>query len=233
MSLIGLAVTLFNRNYLWLTWLLVIFLLERTTPVALAVVPLAHLTGIGGHKLLAVSRPAWENPARRRFALIAFSLLIYYSLVSSYLRNNAAALDAPVRQAMAWTVENTPPGSRFLVFTSLPWWDDSVTEWFPALSDRISVTTVQGYEWTDRAQFAIQSSRFNQARSCLWSIAPACLERLTAEGTNDYNFLFFPKMQGAEGQPSIDRMPLAESLRLSPDFTIVYDEEGALIFAKR
>src|SRR3546814_13784021 len=52
------------------------------------------------------------------------------------------------REAMAWVAVETPEDSRFALITDATRWSsDRSAEWFPYLTDRVSVATVQGLEW--------------------------------------------------------------------------------------
>jgi hypothetical protein len=232
LSLVGLVISLYERKIFWLVWLLAIFLLERTSPVALAVVPLAMLAGLAGAKLLAASQPAWESQYQRRFVQIGFTILVYYCVISSYLSFSAPLLTPAVRQSMDWTTQNTAPQSRFLILTANPWWDDPVTEWFPALARRISLTTVQGYEWTSPLQFAERVDRYDAVRNCLQTIQVDCLAQWSADQQTTFDYIFVPKLPPARGQTAVESTPFVQALRVSPDYLLVSEQDGALIFKR-
>jgi hypothetical protein len=230
LSLVGLVFSLFERKTFWLVWLLVIFIFERTSPVALAVVPLAMLSGLASARLLGASQPAWESPYRRRFIQIGFTILVFYCLFSSYLSFAPQVLTPAVRRSMEWTGQNSAPQSRYLVLTANPWWDDPLTEWFPALADRTSLTTVQGYEWTSPSQFADRVSRYDAVRDCLQSIRVACLAQWSAGQGTTFDYIFIPVLPPARGQAALEDTPLVQALRQSPAYLLVSEQAGALIF---
>lgn len=66
-------------------------------------------------------------------------------------------LPVEARQAMHW-VSIHHPGTHFAIINRYPWAIDSSAEWFPTLSSAISVTTVQGREWTDDFLLAVDRS---------------------------------------------------------------------------
>ena len=109
LSLAGLVFSLYERKTFWLVWLLAIFIFERTSPVALAVVPLAMLAGLACARLLAAGQHTWESPYQRRFVQIGFTIFVYYCVVSSYLSFSAPLLTPAVRQSMEWTAQNSAP----------------------------------------------------------------------------------------------------------------------------
>ena len=230
LSLAGLVFSLYEKKTFWLVWLLAIFLFERTSPVALAVVPLAMLSGLACARLLAAGEHTWESPYQRRFVQIGFTILVYYCAISSYLSFSAPVLTQAVRRSMEWTTQNSAPHSPYLVLTSNPWWDDPLTEWFPALTGRTSLTTVQGYEWTSLLQFAQRVNRYDAVRNCLQSIQVDCLAKWSADQQTTFDYIFVPKLPPARGQTPLESTPLVQALRQSSDYQLVSEQDGALIF---
>jgi len=73
------------------------------------------------------------------FFVMLNDLIGYYSS-SSLL----ATLNKENREAMQWVKENTPTESRFLAIDyPSAWSSDMVDEWFPSLSERVSILTAQ------------------------------------------------------------------------------------------
>jgi hypothetical protein len=230
LSLAGLVFSLYNRKTFWLVWLLAIFLLERASPVALAVVPLSMLSGLASARLLEASQHSWEGLYQRQFVQIGFTVLVFYCVISSYLSFSAQVLTHAVRQSMEWIAQNSAPQSRYLILTDNPWWDDPVTEWFPALAVRTSLTTVQGYEWTSPLQFAERVNRYEAVRNCLQSIQVDCLAKWSANQQTSFDYILIPRLPPANGQTPLERTPLVQALRQSPEYQLVSDQDGALIF---
>lgn len=68
--------------------------------------------------------------------------------------------------AIQWIDKNTSPDSEFLVLTGMIPFDDSFSEWFPTLSERISLATVQGKEWDTKKDFSLVMNEYESAQSC-------------------------------------------------------------------
>jgi len=72
------------------------------------------------------------------------------TLITSYgyaLSLSSYRLNIDDREAMQWVRQNTPPGARFLLITGKEQpLGDLAQEWFPVLSGRQSLTTIQGLE---------------------------------------------------------------------------------------
>src|SRR5205807_9507407 len=101
-------------------------------------------------------QPRWLALARSWPVIVVLSLLLAYSTVSVMTTNTDVSGDHPAlgaltkdqRTATAWMAANTPPGSQVIVVSGIGAWpDDMISEWFPALAERVSVATPQGYEW--------------------------------------------------------------------------------------
>ncbi len=229
-SLFGLIFTLLDRHYLLPAWLIAIFIFERTAPVSLAVVPLAMLAGIGGARMIEAGSKLWKTGIRSRFVMIAFSVLVYYSLISSYIRFDAAVLTPDNRESLTWIAENSSAGSIFLVLSGYPWWDDPVTEWFPTLTDRVSVTTVQGYEWTTPDQFSHQAQIFTEAGLCLQSIEVSCLDEWAGRNRVAFDYIFIPQIKPPKGSLPVGNSALVQALRGSERYTLINEDSGGLVF---
>jgi hypothetical protein len=144
-----------------LVWRVGIFALDlRFSPISGA----APVSMLAAHGVLDVLVPAaWRLVERVRGALSArqrvnwrrsvvvvavglgFVPAVMGSLGSA---GRVGALSADEREAMLWVRDNTPASTVTVSLARAPWSSDDVSEWFPALSERRSATTTQGFEWT-------------------------------------------------------------------------------------
>ena len=80
---------------------------------------------------------------------------------------------------MLWVRENTPADSSFLILTGrADVMTDAVQEWFPALAERHSATTLQGLEWTLGGEFYPRWNELSALQSCR---EMACIESISNE----------------------------------------------------
>jgi len=105
-------------------------------------------------------------------ALYLVGYILVYLLMSTYLTNLTLTnlhLGENDRAAMAWIKENTATDSKFVLIT--PGTDypmrDPVQEWFPALTERTSLTTLQGQEWILGPNFAKAMNDFRNLQACV------------------------------------------------------------------
>ena len=137
---------------------------------------------------------------------------------------------------MRWAGENTPDDSRFLVLTGTTSVScDSVMEWFPAISGRKSLFTVQGTEWTKGAGFNEYVRSTYAVQECLANSDVACLDELVDRA--DYDYIYVSKILRVNNcgplAPQREFPYFVESLKLDAGFDVVYETEGVLISRRR
>jgi len=61
--------------------------------------------------------------------------------------------------------------AQFAVVSGATWWDDVYGEWLPALTDRVSMATTQGFEWKGPAEWDSRLRQFDELQECVKSDA--------------------------------------------------------------
>ena len=258
LGLIGIAHRLIRRDYLLPLWLAIPFLVEGRSAAGPAAIPLAMLAAIGLVDvvltgLLALSQWTWnlsketevevqsksEAPQSDQLSSVERNVLIYVMLYLIFstsqfgLQLSNATLYLPDRDAMDWVREHTPADSRFLVLTGTSSVScDSVLEWFPALSGRQSIYTVQGTEWTKGAEFYDYVRSTYAVQECLTSDDAACLD--AAVSRSAYDFIYLSKALRVDNCSQLDLQRtfpyFIEQMRLDDGFNVIYETDGAIIF---
>jgi len=161
--------------------------------------------------------PPLANVTDSRVLNLVIVSVILYLFLESYAVNITLvknSLKSPVLEAMAWVRSNTPVDSEFLVLTGNPGtMSDPLPEWFPALADRRSQTTLQGLEWTLGPSFASLNNKLVEFQSCKTS---HCIEDWSARNKIPFSYLF---MQKSTTQPV-----LQNSLQ-SGHYKLVYENQ--------
>jgi len=103
------------------------------------------------------------------------------------------------------------------------WWNDFASEWFPALTDKSNLTTVQGYEWIEGA-YQKKAGDYLALRKCV-DIGPACVAKWEAENDVRVDILVI-------GQAS-DRQGFVENFDQDENYRIVYSGKEYRIFEKK
>ncbi len=165
-ALIGVVISLVKRDYLLPLWLVLNAILDARSVNRSDVIPAAMLISVGivdgVYVLIAKYKQAQEARGKpvsegegifSRAGILVLYILCAQVALTAYLfrsldQSLAHILTTGDIQAMAWVKENTPTEAEFFVVPSSTWWEtDAVGEWFPALTGRTNLLTVQGSEW--------------------------------------------------------------------------------------
>ncbi|MDQ6905235.1 MAG: hypothetical protein M3176_00255 [Chloroflexota bacterium] len=165
-------------------------------------------------------------------ATLVCGFLIWYAAWGAMTTSANVSGDLPAltsltrdeRDAMQWVAHETPAGSRFLVVSGKGIWpSDDESEWFPTLSNRISLATPQGYEWTPDRMFQIQIWKHDQLQSCTWQDS-TCIDRWSIITGDSFDYVYVRNTEGV--------YPIASSLTADYRYDLVYNGPGAMIFAR-
>ncbi len=244
LGLIGIAHRLVRRDYLLPLWMAIPFFVEGRSAAGPAAIPLAMLAAIG---LAQVIFPALQASAGRDAEKPdhvtgaernVFLYVLLYLLFSTYqfgFRLSNATLYPPDRDAMEWVGRNTPGDARFLVLsgtTSVSC--DSVLEWFPALTGRRSLYTVQGTEWTEGENFNTFVKDTYGVQACMDEDS-SCLDETI--NPSEYDYVYVSRILRVNNCVPLDAertFPyFVESMRADGQFDVAYETDGVIIYRKR
>jgi hypothetical protein len=239
LSIIGLAagvLCLLRRRFLLPLW----FVAATWISYQYGMVPFSILIGVLATDFVALRRSAAasETVGMVRWVptvgivLIVGALVVELAASSLTVLNPAAplhALSSERRSAMGWVASNLEPTARLAVITDSVWSGDQDAEWFPLLTQRRSVATVQGSEWLGQAAFEHQLDAHRALQGCVRPASVSCVHDWLAEWPADYLFLPTGQLHGPSS-PGDCCADLRAGLRVDPAFTPVYDGPGATIF---
>jgi len=223
-------------------WWITIIVADARQGSTFATIPIAMLAGVAlVHLLLpAIRHPLGvtlrRNAGRARWTpAVILGLFLVFATVSALTRSprvvgglpELVSLSPAERAAMAWVDRETPASARILVVAGSPWEIDKNSEWLPVLGHRVSVGTVQGYEWRPIGEFAQKKREYIQLQSCAWWVSD-CLSTWSRATGVWYTHVYLPKPATGE----CCRM-LRYSLDRDPEYRLVYDGAGAAIYARR
>ncbi len=143
------------------------------------------------------------------------------------------AVDANNRTAMEWVRRNTEESSQFLVVTAVPawgWFLDKHLEWFPALAERRSITTVQGSEWLPN-EFMHRLNLTAQLKDCNGSNVN-CVEAFIARNHLKVDYIYVTKAVETDFDDRPCCQYLKDSLSSSGAYRLVYYGQGAAIWKR-
>ena len=242
LGLIGIGYRLVRRDYLLPLWMALPFFVEGRSAPGPAAIPLAMLAAIGlvDVVLVAIQRSVEKEadtiPAVEQNVFIYLVLYLVFSAYQFGFQLSNAKLYPPDQEAMGWVRENTPGDARFLVLTGTTSVScDSVLEWFPALTGRQSIYTVQGREWTEGKNFNNYILSTYPAQKCLSSEKGSCLDSSVSRASYDY--IYLSKTLRVNNCVPLD-LPrsfpyFVENIRLDPSLEVVYESDGAIVWKKK
>jgi hypothetical protein len=139
------------------------------------------------------------------------------------------ALTADRREAMVWVAANPPLDARVAVITGSEWSGDPDSEWFPQLTGRQSVATVQGSEWMGPEAFEAQVIAHRSLQACVITATAACIDDWLAQWPAFYLYLPTGSLHGPQS-PADCCAELRAALATDGGYTLLYDGPGASIF---
>jgi len=238
-AMLGLLVCCARRRFLLPAWVLTVFALDPRAAATTATPAVALLSAIGmidglwpildgGLHTSYAEKPAGRS--KRWLPQVVFAALLLSAVFSIMLVSSTTLPGVPLeeRQAMAWVAANTPEGSRFVVIPDTVWEQDAVCEWFPVLTGRVSVNTVQGHEWL--SDFSTCITRYEALRKCAQGDVD-CLDTWAARWDVSFAYVYISK-QGASKRDAANNAVLCD-LSHDPHYDLIYNGSAAAIFRRK
>jgi len=242
LGLLGLFASLGRRNYLFVLWFLLPYIVEPRSAPWIVTLPVTMLAAVActdlilpGLTQLSSSGGAWLQhkiaPAFLAFTTI-FSLLGSYAFALKLGDDHLVPTD---QAAMAWIAANTPASARFIVITGAP--DpmrDPIQEWFPALANRNSLTTLQGREWTFGKKFLASLPEYQNLGACIYQDLN-CIQNQAQKMGLVFDSVYIQK-QTAQGCPTGETcwaaQNLSNSLERSGKYKKIFENDSAVVFVE-
>jgi len=98
-------------------------------------------------------------------------------------------------------------------------------EWFPALSDRTNITTIQGREWLPgNSHYSSRMDSYPAIQKCI-SSDQTCLETWAVDNHDSFNYVYLSVKGSVSSR-------LSDALLKSPDYLLIYNKPQVLIFQR-
>lgn len=240
LAMLGFILQISRKEFFLPAWLALPFLAEPRSAPAVSLYPLVFLSAqtLFDVFLPAMAKIGENRPLRaRQNTLFAIGFLTIYLVFASFFHDLeilADFLPAESRQAIQWVREQTPIAAKFITISGpADPMTASAAEWFPALSGRSSLTTLQGREWTLGHEFIQAIGAFDALQQCYYQDA-ACLEREAQKlgFSADYLYLDYRQVKTVSG--GLWRTPpLYDSLKNSQQYVLLYQNNAAAIFRRK
>ena len=241
LAIIGLFIHMARKDYLPVIWMFLILIVDSRGGVSATVLPasiLATTTISKGIAPLLVStregsndNAKWVDSFKTSIGSFFWGFLIILLLYNAFNYSSVISsqfLGSDELDALQWVGSHTTPDARFLVLEwESNWAYSSFSEWFPALTGRRSIATVQGTEWiTGENGFLQQIKRFDESHLCLYGDV-SCLELFKTKTAIQFDYVVLSlKVPGGDNHQS----SLLVSLENSVKYQMVYSSPTVMIF---
>jgi hypothetical protein len=173
LAMLGFFIHLARKDYLPAIWMLLALMVDPRGGQPASVFPAAILAmtalsrGIAPQLLKVQSGSStpgeWVDSIKTAVGRLFWGALTLLMLYNAYIHSYSLAskfLGKEELNAMQWVGSHTSPEAKFLVLGwDKTWGYGSLAEWFPALTGRRGINTVQGTEWLAGDQGALRQIR--------------------------------------------------------------------------
>ncbi|MCL4271478.1 MAG: glycosyltransferase family 39 protein [Anaerolineales bacterium] len=241
LGILGIVLLVTKREYFLPLMLLVLYIAQPRSANTTGNIPMAMAAGaFVVDALIPIYLQQTRQFSKGYQTFIPFLIIAPYILVNSIyqgflLSTNHVAQDE--RAAMQWIAENTPADSRFIVLTGeSDAMCESVAEWFPALSKRQSLTTLQGREWLSNVNFIEFVEQRNKLQTCINNDVN-CLDREVNFFGTQPDYVYISIQSPTEGckmvQTRHDYRSIILSLMQSDNYIIAHQSKSVMVFQNK
>lgn len=245
-GILGLTFLIVKKEYFIPLMLVVIFLVEPRSAHTIGNIPLAMAGGIFLADILlpALGKIGEEQIPNNSHGIKIFLIIsIPYLLVNSIYQGFMLSqnhLSKGEQTAMLWIKENTPEDSQFLVMTGEPEaMCESSAEWFPALTERKSLATLQGREWILGRKFGEFIGRRINLQNCI-DEGLDCLKRESNYFGVNYDYIYVSIQTLANNCKPMETLARATRGLITAleaegeqEYSIIYRSEKVVLFKKK
>lgn len=236
LAIVGAVVMFKRREFLLITWPLLALLADPRGGEGIALLPLSMLAGIGLEKVFhwlnrskeGISEDPLLNRNAQALLFVFFPYLVLGAMIFDFQLVNTSLKPADL-EMIQWVKENISERKAFLLSTGREFsMSDPMQEWFPALTNQYSVTTLQGLEWTLNELFFPWHSELVAFQHCA---DLNCVTNWSGKNKIHYEYLLVAiPSKNDESQAANSLRSLALSAKTSPSYMVVYESETVLIF---
>jgi hypothetical protein len=226
-----------RRSWLVVLWLVAEVMLATRGAETYACIPLSLAASVGlydgiGQGILRIPSPdVFRSNAVRALLLVVLAWSAFNGIGLAVEEIPPFdSLSAGGVNSMAWLEANTPSDARFAVVSGQPWPRDVYGEWLPALTDRVSVATVQGREWASRAAWDQALVTYDDLQQCVHYDAACLVSWMRAHEGTGPNYVYVVDAHGAnDTHDANDTHPLVLDVLASPDFQVIHKGDDGVV----
>ena len=237
LGLIGLLAQLAGKKYLLPVWLVLPFFVDPRSATGMAMIPMSMMAAYAFDVVVAPAllrlrghESAWLSDRFVTLTMLGIAFYLFFSSAIYGLGLAAGSLSAADRETTAWVDENILSDRDFLLLTGEQYsMKDPFQEWFPALTEQHSLTTLQGAEWTMGEDFFPFYGELVALQHCA---NVSCIETWEGRTGLEHQYLLIKKLPVGSSSPLQGSLALLlNSVQDSDQYELIYMSENALIFA--
>jgi hypothetical protein len=228
LGLIGALALVQRRSAFVALWLVVEACLVLRGSATYACVPLAMAASVGlydgiGQGILRIpSSDVFRSTAVRGLLLLVLAWSAFNDVGLWYMQDPPFdGLSPSGVSTMAWLKANTPSDASFAVVGGKAWPEDVYGEWLPALTDRVSVATIQGREWASRSAWDEALASYNSLQTCVYFDAECVVTWAKAHPEKGTAFVYVVD--------SLASHALLLDVEASPQFQVVHKGDDGVV----
>ena len=168
LRIVGIVWGLSKRHFFLVVWALLPYFAEPRSAGGISYFPSSLLIALAVTEALPalldwirqkIGRAVSPRDFTQRgwLTIFLFAIVLYFfvtGVLFDFSLTNTSLKPPVPQETMEWVRQNTPADSQFFILTrNSGIMTDPIQEWFPALTERHSQTTMQGLEWTLGEQF--------------------------------------------------------------------------------
>lgn len=233
LGLLGFFIHLARKEFLLVAWVLSSLIFDPRGGLPVSIFPFSMMAavalaeGIGSQMSGSINTSSWLDVLSGWSGRLFWGFFILLFTYNAFQVSNTLSfqrLNSEERKSIEWVKKNIAPESQFLILDQQgnPLLSP-LTEWFPALSERRSIATIQGTEWLNGSDhYAMKISAIREVHECLYQ-GVGCLTRTQGQLADRYDYIL---LSGGE------YFPLLTELSASTDFLLIYESGNIHIFKK-
>jgi hypothetical protein len=238
LGVLGMAVLTAKKDYFIPLMLPVIFLAQPRSGHVMGNIPLAMAAGFFTVEIVLPGFAALTGGKKPTVLLAILAVYLFSNSIFYGSSLSTMHLSESERVAMQWVKNNTPKDSKFLVITGdQTAFCDLTNEWFPALTDRESLTTAQGSEWLLGDDFGKNTAQIQNLQGCI-DEGLECLENNSAQTRKPFDYVYVSINSAAKNCRVSDSSAhttrgLVIALEDAQEYSVAYRSEQVILFEKK
>ena len=233
LGVVGLFVALDRGWWILLAWAGIIPFVDPRQGPQVALIPLSAGAALALERLwlrgIATRAGGRRSVAGPLLAVYLTFALTVGAVAWPHSSSTADAVPASERRLMEWVRTYSDADADFLVMTGEDFSTSALVEWFPAITERRSVATMQGREWL--SDFADRFRAAQDFRAC-YSSNLDCVEESAAQHGLDFDHLYLvgahTESSGMTYRPHL----LLDELSSRADYSLVRQVGGSSVWVR-